>query len=132
MVDFQPAIYTAAAEYLREQFPDIYVTGEISDQVPKLPCAQIEESRNVPTDQDNADISDIAFIQYRVRIYSNKKGGRVTEARSILAAIDTVFEPLNLRRKTYVATSGLYNNSAYRIEATYEAAINVRGQIMRR
>ena len=100
--------------------------------MPKFPCAQIEESRNVPTEQDSADTSDIAFLQYRVRIYSNKTGGRVSEARAILAAVDETFEPLNLRRKTFVTQSGLYNASAYRIEATYEAAINVRGQLYRR
>lgn len=132
MIDFQPQIFDVVATHLREVFPDIYVTGEISDLVPKFPCAQIEESRNIPTEQDSADTSDIALLQYRVRIYSNKTGGRVSEARAILAAVDETFEPLNLRRKTFVTQSGLYNASAYRIEATYEAAINARGQLYRR
>lgn len=132
MIDYQPQIFTAAARHLRSKFPGIYVTGEVSDAVAKFPCVQIEESRNVPTQQDNGVTSQYAMIQYRVRVYSSKKSGRISDARNILSEVDAVFEPLNLRRKTFLTQNGLYNNSAYRIEATYEAAIGADGALYRR
>lgn len=132
MIDYQPQIFTAVASALRAKRPGIVVTGELSDQVAKFPCVQIEESRNVPTEQDNGPDSLFAEIQYRVRVYSSKKNGKMAEARAILADVDLVLEPLNLRRKTFLAQNGLYNNSAYRIEATYEAAIGADGVLYRR
>ncbi len=131
MIDFYNSIYTAAAVPLRAHFPGIYVTGEVSDQIARFPCVQIEESRNIPSRQDNADRSSYARLQYRVRIYTNKENSRVSEARAILAYLDSIYEPMNLRRKTYVAQNGMYNNSTYRIEATYEVEVDANGVLYR-
>ena len=132
MIDYFPEIYTAAAKAVRQAFPGVLVTGEITDDVPRFPCVQIEESLNVPTQQDNGPVPGYALINLRVRAYSNTAGGRVTQARALIACIDQVFEPLNLRRVSYVPMNGLYNNSAYRIEATYSAAIDESGVLYRR
>lgn len=132
MIDYSPQIFSAVAIPLRNEFKGIRVTNELSDLAPVLPCVQIEESTNIPTDQDNGDTSDRAFLQYRIRVITGKNDGRISEARHILAFIDSILEPLNLRRKTYVPQSGLYNNSTYRIDTTYEAAITANGQLMRR
>lgn len=132
MIDYQPQIFTAVAVHLRSKFPGIYVTSEVTDAVAKFPCVQVEESRNVDTQQDSGPDAQYALIQYRVRVYSSKTTGRMSEARAILAEVDAVFAPLNLRRKTFLTQNGLYNNSAYRIEATYEAAISADGVLYRR
>lgn len=132
MIDVFPLIYTAAASGLKAAHPDIKVTGEVSDQVAQFPCVQIEEYSNVPIWQDNGDSSDYALLRYRVRVFSNSLTGKVSEARAILSTLDAVFEPLNLRRKSFVAQNGLYNNSAYRIEATYEVVSDKNGTLYRK
>lgn len=132
MIDYFPEIYSAIAVPIREAFPGICVTGVISDDPPAFPCVQIEESLNLPTDQDSGPNSTFALINIRLRIYSNKASSKVTEARSILGFVDNIFEPLNLRRISYVPLNGLYNNSVYRIEATYSAAISESGVLYRR
>lgn len=132
MIDVFPPIYTAAAAGLKANHPGVKVTGEISDQVAQFPCAQIEEYSNVPIWQDSGDTSIYADLQIRVRLISNKKNGKISEARAMLATVDSVFEPLNIRRKSFVAQNGLYNNSAYRIEATYEVVADVTGRLYRK
>ena len=132
MIDYFSAIYTTVATHLREKRPGITVTGEVSDQVAKFPCAQIEEVENIAVQQDNGETSLYARIKLRVRVYSNKQSVKVTEARAILSDTDEVLEPLNFRRKTFVTQNGLYNNSAYRIEATYEAVVDANGVLYRR
>lgn len=132
MVNAQPPIFTAVATYLKNKFFPIKVTGELSDSEAVFPCVQIEESSNIPVYQDNGETSSYAALQYRVVVLSNKSAGKVAEARNILAAIDEVFEPLNLRRTTFVSQNGLYTNSVYRITATYEAVVDENGVIYRR
>ena len=132
MIDVFPPIYAAAATALKIKHPGVKVTGEISDQVAQFPCAQIEEYSNVPIWQDSGDISIYADLQLRVRLISNKKNGKISEARAMLATVDSVFEPLNIRRKSFVAQNGLYNNSAYRIEATYEVVADITGRLYRK
>lgn len=132
MINAQPPIFTVASTQLKAKFPGIKVTGELSDTETVFPCVQIEESSNVPVFQDNSPTSFYAAVQYRVAIFSNKNAGKTTEARSILSALDEVFEPLNLRRTAYTAQSGLYANSVYRITATYEAVIDENGTMYRR
>ena len=132
MIDFQPQIFTAVADSLEKAFPGINVTGEISDQAPKFPCVQIDEQQNVPTLIDNSPETQFAIIQYRVRVLTNRKTGRKEQARKIMSQVDSVMGSYNLIRKSYVAQSGLYTNSAYRIDATYEAVIDVNGVIYKR
>lgn len=132
MIDALAAVFTAVAVPLREQFSGITVTGELSDTAAEFPCVQIEETGNLPTQQDSGPDSLYALVTYRIRVYSGLQEGRVKQARDILAAIDGILEPLNLRRKTYLSTSGLYNNSAYCIDATYTGCIGADGKIYRR
>lgn len=132
MIDALAAVFTAVAVPLREQFSGITVTGELSDAAAEFPCVQIEETGNLPTQQDSGSDSLYALVTYRIRIYSGLQEGRVKQAREILEAIDRILEPLNLRRKTYLSTSGLYNNSAYCIDTTYTGCIGADGKIYRR
>lgn len=132
VIDYQPQIFTVVADSLEQAFPGIKVTGEISDQTPEFPCVQIDEQQNIPTLPDNGPSTQYAIIQYRVRVLTNRKSGRKEQARKIMAHIDTVMESYNLIRKSYAAQSGLYTNSAYRIDATYEAVIDVNGVIYKR
>lgn len=131
MIDYQPQIFTAIADHLREVFPGIKVTGDVTDDVAVFPCVQVEESSNIDTRKDNGQDSQYAQLQYRIRVFSSKKTGRISQARRILAEVDYVLAPLNFTRKTYLTQNGLYNNSAYKIDTTYEAVIGHDGTIYR-
>lgn len=130
MIDYYPQIFTAVAEPLREAIPGIYVTGTVSTSgSDKFPCVVVEEVSNTDTSIDNDRTALEARLQYKVTVLSNKIGGRVTEARHILAETDKVFQSLNFRRTSMATQDGMYNNSAYKIEATYVARINQNGAI---
>lgn len=133
MIDYFNPIYTAAAKELRKRVPGIFVTSEISDSpVKRFPCAQIEENNNLPVHLDSADHSKYAAVSLRVRVYSNKNPGRSAEARFIVGIVDSILEPLNFYRKSFVPLNGLYNNSVYRIDCSYGATIGEDGMIYRK
>lgn len=130
MIDYYPEIFTAVAEPVRAQVPGAYVTGTVSSaKETKFPCVAIEEVDNSDDCIDNGPEAPAARLQLRVTVLSNKIGGRITEARMLLGVVDSILQPLNFRRTAMVTQDGLYNNSAYQIEATYVARINQNGAI---
>ena len=131
MIDYNNAIFSAVAPKAREAFEGLKTTSELSDEPPEMPCLQMEETRNLPVEWDNSPTSTFAQIQIRVRVWTNNEVNRKQKAREIMAFVDSVLEPLNFRRTSYVPQNGLYNNSAYRIEANYEAVIREDGLIYR-
>ena len=130
MIDYYPEIFTAVAKPLRKAVPKVHVTGTVSSSdADNFPCVAIEEVSNTDTSIDNDRTALEARLQYKVTVLSNKIGGRVTEARHILAEVDKVLQSLNFRRTSMATQDGMYNNSAYKIEATYVARINQNGAI---
>lgn len=129
MIDRFYDIYTAIAVPLRAKFPGINVSDDVSGRKPKFPSALIEETSNIDTQTDNAPVSGFADLQYRITVQSSKTDGRIAEARSILATVDAVMQSLNFKRTAMLTQSGLYNNSVYKIEATYRAAIDKNGTL---
>lgn len=129
MIDFYNEIYTSIATRLIKQVPGVNVTGSVSSQKPAFPCVSIEEIFNVDTSIDNGPQAPAARLQYRITIQTNKKTGRMAEARSILSTVDAIMQPLNFRRTSMATQDGLYNNSAYKIEAIYVARINQDGAL---
>lgn len=131
MVDVFPAIYDAVKEHMAEKFPALYMTGQLNDHPPKIPCLQLQETNNTSTLWDNHPTSDYAILQIRARVYTNKNGSKIRDARAIMAALDAVLEPLNCRCTSRSSNDGLYQNSAVRMEATYEVVADVNGNLYR-
>ena len=131
MVDIQNKLFTALAIPLREQFPGILVVTALNPSAAQFPCVQIEEVSNVPVYEDTADRTRYARLTYRLDIYSNSKDGKVQEARKILAAIDDILEPLNMRRTGFSPSNGLFNNTVYLISASYSVTADEDGKLYR-
>lgn len=131
MVDVFPAVYDAVKESMAEKFPALYMTGQLNDHPPKIPCLQLQETNNVSTLWDNKPTSDYALIQIRARAYTNTNGSKIRDARAIMAALDAVLEPLNFRCTSRASNDGLYQNSAVRMDATYEVVADVNGNLYR-
>lgn len=129
MIDFYNAIYTSIATPLQDQVPGINVTGSVSNQKPSFPCVSIEEVSNVDTSIDNGPSAPAARLQYKITVQTNKRNGRMAEARNIIGIVDSIMQPMNFRRTSMATQDGLYNNSAYKIEAIYVARINQDGAL---
>lgn len=130
MIDYYSPIFTTVAESVRAKVPGVYVTGSVSmDTVSEFPCVSIDERENTDADIDNGPSAPHARLTYRVTVLSNKIGHRITEARSILSVVDDIMQSLNFRRTAMVTQDGMYNNSAYQIQATYVVKIDQNGTL---
>ena len=134
MIDYLNEIFTNVATRLRDEHPDIMVTGEYTRQPSKLPAATLDEIENIMVDrlEDSSVAEKFSGLTYRLQVFSNKQSGKKAEARAIFATADGVMRDMGFRRVTYTTTPEIYESTIYSITATYEAIAAVDGTIYKR
>lgn len=134
MLDFQNEIFTEVATSVRSKHEGITVTGEYTRSPSKFPTVTLDEIENVTVAElvDSSHEEKYAGLGYRLQVFSNKTGGKKTEARAIFATADEVMRRLGFRRVTYSVTPEIYDSTVYSIMATYEAIVDVNGIIYKR
>lgn len=134
MIDLQNEIFTLVATTVRSAHKGTTVTGEYTRSPSKFPTVTLDEIENVTVGSliDSSNKEKYAGLTYRIQVFSNKTGGKKTEARAIFATADKVMLDLGFHRITYTTTPEIYNSTIYSITATYEAIVDVRGVIYKR
>lgn len=123
MIDVESLVFTPIAQAVRAQFTGANVTGEYVREPPKFPHVSLVESDNYISirHRDNSKTEKYATVMYEVNVYSNKTGGKKTEARAILSLIDEMMCALNFTRIAMTPVPNLENSTIYRLTARYRA-----------
>lgn len=134
MLDFQNEIFTEVATSVRSKHEGTTVTGEYTRRPSEFPTVTLDEIENVTVAElvDSSREEKYAGLGYRLQVFSNKTGGKKTEARAIFATADEVMRRLGFRRVTYSVTPEIYDSTVYSIMVTYEAIVDVNGIIYKR
>lgn len=133
MIDIENAVFTEVATALRANFPGITVESVTTYSPSKFPCVCIEETDNYSllSTRDTASNENHATVVYEVNVYSNKAKGKKTEAKAILAAVDSVLNGLGFTRTTKTSIN-LDDATKYRVFARYRAVVSTNKTIYRR
>lgn len=133
MIDIENAVFTEVATALRADFPGITVESVTTYSPSKFPCVCIEETDNYSllSTRDTASNENHATVVYEVNVYSNKAKGKKTEAKAILAAVDSVLNGLGFTRTTKTPIN-LDDATKYRVFARYRAVVSTNKTIYRR
>ena len=134
MIDVMNEIFSTVAQYVRANHPGTTVIGEYTRKPSKFPCVTLDETQNVTVDSlvDSSHEEKHVGLTYRLQVFSNKQSGKKAEARAIFATADEEMRRLGFRRKTYTTTPEIYESTIYSITATYEAVVDVNGNVYRR
>lgn len=134
MNDFLNEIFTTVATSLREEHPEVTVTGEYIRNPSKFPTATLDEIENVMVGSliDSSDEETYSGLTYRLQVFSNKQNGKKAEARAIFTTADNKIRSLGFRRITYTTTPEIYESTIYSITATYEAIVDMNGVMYKR
>lgn len=134
MLDFQNEIFTEVATSVRSKHEGTTVTGEYTRSPSEFPTVTLDEIENVTVAElvDSSHEEKYAGLGYRLQVFSNKTGGKKTEARAIFATADEVMRRLGFRRVTYSVTPEIYDSTVYSIMVTYEAIVDMNGIIYKR
>ena len=134
MLDYMNEIFTTVATDVRAKHEGVFVTGEYTRRPSQFPAVTLDEIENVTVAElvDSSDVEKFSGVTYRVQVFSNKTGGKKSEARAIFATADSVMLGLGFRRITYTTTPEIYESTIYSITATYEAIVGANGFVYKR
>ena len=134
MNDFENEIFTTVATGVRAEHPGTIVKGEYVRSPAEFPMATISEIENVMVEElmDSSGEENHSGLAYRIQVFSNKVGGKKSEAKAIFKTANKIICGLGFRRITYSTTPEIYDSTVYSIVATYEAIVDVNGVIYKR
>ena len=123
LIDLFSQIFTPIAKAVRTEFSGVSVTGEYVKEPASFPHVSIVEADNYMTvaHLDSSTSERFATLMYEVNVYSNKLGGKQTEARSIMNLIDGMMYSFNFTRLMMTPVPNLEDSTIYRITARYRA-----------
>jgi len=130
VIDFSNEIFNAVATDLRSAYEGIKVVGEYVASPTHFPTVTIDETSNVPSHLDSAELPKYAEVQYRVQIFCNGSGKRA-KAREIYGTVAERLSLIGLVGVTYTTTPAIYNSEVYCITGTFRGVIDREGMIYR-
>ena len=134
MIDIESQVFNRVVTRVREQFPDIFMTGEYVSSPSSFPAASLVEMDNSIREatMDSGSNENHANVMYEVNVYSNKTTGKKSECREILALIDEEMTAMGFVRSTLTPVPNEYDSTIYRMVARYRAVVSTNHQIFRR
>ena len=116
MIDIENELFNIIAVTLREEYPDIFVSGDDSLTPSSFPCVYIVQRDN-PIDMSSSDsgsIERVTIPMFEINVYSNLITGRKKQAKEIMAKICEIMSGLDIER-TYCQPTPNADASIYRI-----------------
>lgn len=92
MKDVENELFTIVAKALREQYADIFVTGEAVYAPNQFPCVAFYEDDNYTSqaDMDTSSQERFVILRYRVDVYTNDANGKKAKAKEIMSVIEPI------------------------------------------
>ena len=134
MIDIENVIFNRVATKVRDEYPDIYMTGEYVKSPSSFPAVSLVEMDNATrTDTiDSGSNENHANVMYEVNVYSNKATGKKSECKDIIALIDKEMLTLGFARNTLTPVPNMNDSTIYRMVGRYRATVSMKHEIIRR
>lgn len=134
MIDIENLVFDRVASRVREQFPDIFMTGEYVKSPSSFPAVSLVEMDNSIREStaDSGSNENHANVMYEVNVYSNKTTGKKSECKTIIALIDAEMTAMGFVRSTLTPVQNEYDSTIYRMVGRYRAAVSTNYEIFRR
>ncbi len=134
MIDIESEVFNTVSEKVREQYPEIFMTGEYVKSPSSFPCVSLIETDNqiYRNTRTSGCIENHAQVVYEVNVYSNKQRGKKAECKEILGFIDRQLEALGFTRTLMTPVPNEVDATIYRMVARYRAIVSKENVIYRR
>ena len=134
MIDIENLVFDRVAARIREQFPNIFITGEYVNSPSFFPAVSLVEQDNSirESTMDSGSNENHANVMYEVNVYSNRTTGKKSECKAIIALIDTEMTAMGFVRSTLTPVPNEYDSTIYRMVGRYRAAVSTDYKIFRR
>ena len=133
MIDIESEVFDDVSKAVRNEYPNVYMTGEYVRVPPSFPCVSLIEAdnQNYRYTRDSGHIENHVQVIYEVNVYSNKTKWKKTECKAIISLIDSRMESLGFTR-TILTPVPNEQDGIYRMVGRYRAIVSRDKTIYRR
>ena len=134
MIDIETDVFSRVSANVRAEYPDIFMSGEYVKVPPSFPTVSLVEMDNTPvvSTQTSSDLENHVSVMFEVNVYSNKKVGKKSECKKILALIDKEMMDIGFTRIMSQPIPNMDDATIYRMTARYKAIVSKDKVIYRR
>ena len=134
MIDIENEVFNIVSKAVRVKYPDIYMIGEYVKSPSSFPCVSLVEMDNTvhTLTQTSSNGENHASLMYEVNVYSNKKKGKKSECKAIIALIDNEMSALGFSRMMLQPIPNMDDATIYRMVGRYRAVVSEDKTIYRR
>lgn len=134
MIDIEKDIFNIVSKKVREEIPDIFMSGEYVKSPPSFPASSLVEMDNssYTSTQTSTEMENHVDVMYEVNVYSNKQVGKKSECKKIIALIDKEMTALGFTRTMLQPIPNMDDATIYRMIARYKAVVSKDKVIFRR
>lgn len=133
MIDIESEVFDRVLKVVREEYPNVYMTGEYVRVPPSFPCVSLIEADNqiYRSTRDSGHLENHVQVIYEVNVYSNKTKWKKAECKAIISLIDSKMESLGFTRTTLTPVPNS-QEGIYRMVGRYRAIVSKDNVIYRR
>ena len=134
MINIENEIFNIVSTKVRDEFPNIYMSGEYVKSPPSFPATSLVEMDNISytSTQTSCENENHVSLMYEVNTYSNKVKGKKSECKEIMALIDKEMAALGFTRTMLQPIPNMDDATIYRMIARYKAVVSKDKTIFRR
>lgn len=134
MIDIEIEVFDLVSTKIREEIPDIFISGEYVKSPPSFPASTLMEMDNSTntTTQTSSENENHTNVMYEVNVYSNKKVGKKSECKKIISLIDKEMTAIGFTRTMLQPIPNMDDATIYRMTARYKAVVSKDKVIYRR
>ena len=134
MINIENEIFNIVSTKVRDEFPNIYMSGEYVKSPPSFPATSLVEMDNTSyaSTQTSCENENHVSLMYEVNTYSNKVKGKKSECKEIMTLIDKEMTALGFTRTMLQPIPNMDDATIYRMTARYKAVVSKDKTIFRR
>ena len=134
MINIENEIFNIVSTKVRDEFPNIYISGEYVKSPPSFPATSLVEMDNTAytSTQTSCENENHVSLMYEVNTYSNKVKGKKSECKEIMTLIDKEMAALGFTRTMLQPIPNMDDATIYRMTARYKAVVSKDKTIFRR
>lgn len=134
MIDIENDVFSMVAQAVKQQYPDVFLSGEHVQSPAEFPCISLVEWENIvfQDTQSSTQTENHAEVTYELNVYSNKTDVKKEECKELAAFVDEILSALGFTRTMLNPVSDPENTNYYRMTGRYKAIVSANRTIFRR
>ena len=124
MRDIENDVFTKVYAAVMANHPNAFVSNEYEPVISQFPAVTVVESDNsVYERMRTVNIDNADEVMYEINVYSNAVAGKKTEAKELLATVDSTMTSLGFTRRMMQAVPNYRDAKIYRVLCRYAAVV---------